>query len=372
MQLSGVALIDGFDSSIGPYKPGQLGAGMGYNGSLSTSSSFDIWGTMWGSASTGFNTNAASTVRFDLRSGGNVKTAQFSVENDARVNGNVEGTPFTVAKKLYVPAGATLSGVTAQQTINGAVSVPPPCACEAKDILPIAGIVDAKATANDNAKINLDPNVLDKPSTQTRFDLPCGQYYLSKIDTSNAVTIVTQGRTALYIGGDIKNGAALTITPAPGSELDVIVKGTLLVTTAIKIGSANYPAATRVYVGGGGDLNFAANATVGANIYAPNANFQWGSATAIFGSVFAGNFKSNSALNIHYDRAVVNTFQTCPQAPPSGGGGSSGNPPPSGCGSCRDCNNQACVNGKCDSCADSSQCCSPLVCVGGSCVSPIR
>jgi hypothetical protein len=43
-----------------------------------------------------------------------------------------------------------------------------------------------------------------------------------------------------------------------------------------------------------------------------------------------------------------------------------------GCSTCLDCNNQACVNGACGSCTNSSQCCAPLVCVGGSCVSQVN
>lgn len=366
IQLSGVALIDGFDSSKGTYTPGQLGAGMGYNGSLQTSSSFDIYGTMWGSAASGFQTNAPSNVHLDLRSGGNVKTASFTLDADAYVKGNVEGTPFTVGKRLFV--SGTTSGVTASQVITGPVDVPPPCACEAKDILPISAIVAARATNNDNATIGLDAGVLDKPATHTRLDLPCGAYYLSTIDNGNGVTIVAHGKTALYIGGDIKNSAPLTILPDPTAELDIVVGGTISSGAALKLGSANYPALTRVYVGGNAELLFTSSAAVGANIYAPNATVNWGATTHIYGSVFAGSFKSNSALNIHYDRAVVGTASTCP--PPGGGGGGGGGG--AGCGSCRDCNNQACINGKCSSCTDSSQCCAPLVCINGTCASPVN
>ena len=37
------------------------------------------------------------------------------------------------------------------------------------------------------------------------------------------------------------------------------------------------------------------------------------------------------------------------------------------CNSCRDCNNQACVNGVCGSCTTHGQCCAPLICVNGTC-----
>lgn len=38
-----------------------------------------------------------------------------------------------------------------------------------------------------------------------------------------------------------------------------------------------------------------------------------------------------------------------------------------GCSDCRDCNNQACVGGTCGACTDSSECCAPLLCLGGTC-----
>ncbi|MGH7272633.1 MAG: hypothetical protein ACREJ3_19560, partial [Polyangiaceae bacterium] len=75
---------------------------------------------------------------------------------------------------------------------------------------------------------------------------------------------------------------------------------------------------------------------------------------------------------IHYDLAVLQQGNSCP---PSGGGTADAGPGSSGsgdagpmCGSCRDCLNQACSNGKCSSCISSADCCSPLVCgVDGVC-----
>jgi len=37
------------------------------------------------------------------------------------------------------------------------------------------------------------------------------------------------------------------------------------------------------------------------------------------------------------------------------------------CADCRDCNNQACIGNRCSACTDSAQCCSPYLCLGGSC-----
>jgi hypothetical protein len=57
--------------------------------------------------------------------------------------------------------------------------------------------------------------------------------------------------------------------------------------------------------------------------------------------------------------------------PDAGGGIDSAAPVDTGtpgCQTCLDCNGQACINGACGSCTNSSQCCAPLVCQGGTCV----
>jgi hypothetical protein len=51
-------------------------------------------------------------------------------------------------------------------------------------------------------------------------------------------------------------------------------------------------------------------------------------------------------------------------APPDGG--------TTGCNTCIDCNGQACLNGACGACTDSTQCCAPLVCVEGQCVTVVQ
>lgn len=46
--------------------------------------------------------------------------------------------------------------------------------------------------------------------------------------------------------------------------------------------------------------------------------------------------------------------------------------PPKGCNTCLDCGGQACKGGNCGDCTSSSDCCAPLVCMGGSCVKPVN
>ncbi len=176
----------------------------------------------------------------------------------------------------------------------------------------------------------------------------------------------------------ITPSAALTITLDPTAQLDLFVGGTISSSDTLSIGNINYPALSRTYVGGSGALSFSGGATLGSNLYAPNATVDWSAGTDIYGSVFCHDFNGSSRVAIHYDEGVLKQGGTCP--PPGGSssssGGSSGGAtssssgsgtPPS-CGTCRDCGNQACVNGACGQCTSGSQCCAPLLCANGMCV----
>jgi hypothetical protein len=121
-------------------------------------------------------------------------------------------------------------------------------------------------------------------------------------------------------------------------------------------------------------VNLQSNSDLNGLFYSANGAFWTSSDLTMYGAVFAGDYHSTSNTHIHYDGAATTLADECPKPPPPGSdGGSSGSSggPPGGCGSCRDCNNQACIGGACGACTDSSQCCSPLRCVGGSCISPV-
>src|SRR5262249_21164592 len=138
--LDSDTLIDGFDSSKGPYEPGQAGGGMGANGWINGQSRADIWGRAWAAGKAGIDFESSATVHQDLFSGGSF-TGEATVGGDAYIVGSTEDGDLKVAGKTYHPA-----------------SVKPPCACD--NPLPIADIVKAHATNNDDASIGLDEAVL--------------------------------------------------------------------------------------------------------------------------------------------------------------------------------------------------------------------
>jgi len=235
----------------------------------------------------------------------------------------------------------------------------------------VASWVTTAKTVNDNALIGLDPALLNKGTNPSRVDLPCGRYYLDAINATGELAIVAHGKTALFVGGNIQSSALLDITLDPTAELDIVVGGTIVTGAKLKIGSPNYPALCRTYVAGSAQLTITSDTVLATNLYAANAPVVWTSNTDAFGAVFAGDFKSTSDTAIHYDRQVVKMGERCPPPPPvTGDGGKSDGGIPT-CGICKDCGNQACINGACGQCGSSADCCAPLVCKNGKCEQPI-
>jgi hypothetical protein len=366
VQTSQVFQTDAYDSTKGPYMPGGVGGGVGLNGDWKSSSTTDVGGTLWSSAATGLTASSPMTVRQELHAGADVSVHMCTVSDDAFIVGNATGNPMTIGKTLYQTPGATHTGVTAAAVVPKTVTVPPPCSCSPSAILPVAAIVASKKTMNDNALIGLDAGLLTGANPPQRLDLPCGEYYLTGIQTSIAVTIVAHGHTAIYIDGDLIASSPITITLDPAAELDVFISGTIKASQKFWIGSPNYPALSRTYVGGSAALVISSNVTLATNLYDPTALITWSAPVEVYGAVVAGDFVASQVVKIHYDRQVVQAGQDCPSAgSPDGGTAVT-------CTTCKDCNNQACVNGTCGPCTDSSQCCAPLQCFNGTCTLPIQ
>ena len=299
-------------------------------------------------------------INQELRATGPLSTgAPLTVDRDAFVGGNVSSTStIGIGGALHVPPPSTVgAGVTYGGLAREAVNVPVPCDCMQRvQIKPI--VAAHRPPTNDDGTVGLSPMALANLSTPLRVDLPCGQYYLSRIATTFPLAIVAHGRTALYVDGDVVASAFLALTAASGAELDVFIAGAFMPSGSLVIGSANYPALTRVYVGAKPVL-VPATASIAGSIYSTGP-LTWGPAE-MYGALFAGDFvASQTAAAIHYDRALANAADACPAR--------AGSP----CATCADCSNQACVNGSCGACASTADCCAPLICSAGQCLPSVR
>ena len=412
--LSSDSFFDAYDSKKGPYKPGGLGGSVGANGAIRMTSQFQATGDIRVAGAFGLSVGGKTSTEERLYVAGNVNVANpLDVAQDAWVGGTFSGGAKTsIGGTLRTPSCAAVPGsVTRAACTDTAVSVPEPCACKPGDLVPVGSIVTflSNPANNDNALIGLSASTFDAPGAPARLDLPCGYYYLNRISTTGALTIAVHGPTALAIGGSIQVNSAITFTLDPGATLDVYVGGTVLATSMLRVGTSAYPSGSRFYVGGvckangsacalgadccsstctggtcsGGELSppfsvrLTSNSDLNGLFYSANAGFSTSSDLEMYGAVFAGYYHSSSNTKIHYDGAATTLADECPPGGGGGGGGGGdggggGGGGGSGCGSCRDCNNQACIGGKCGSCTDDSQCCSPLRCFGGVCLPPLN
>lgn len=377
--------IDAYDSNLGPYTPGGPGGGAGTNGAVNSNELVSVTGTLWASGTGGIRVNDDAVVGQRLYSGGRLNiNGDISVGSDAYVVGNIGVGALEVGGTLHVRPESTLNGtITAQNQVEADVEVGRACtACEPDERIPVGDIVAARrGAANDNALIGLDPDLLSNSAGNLRLELPCGHYYLSEISTNGPTTIVARGNTALYIDGNISANNELTITLAPNAQFDVFVAGNVTINNPFRLGSPNYPALMRLYVGG--DSGFRSNneIQVGGYIYAVPGGFESNNEIEIYGGLYAQDFDSNNEVGIHYDRGVTRVGRSCPDddpgdptgGDPDAGPGPDGGAPDTGApdGGTTDAGNGGDPDPVCRStdsaCTADSDCCSPLLCNNGVC-----
>jgi RHS repeat-associated protein len=371
LAASGQLTTDGYDSTKGSPNGG-LGGNIGVDTSASWSNQTSIGGAFLSPG--GVQTSASSVVRGDLRLGGTLTTS----------------APFTVDGNAYVvktlPSQVKVLGSTSH-----VASVPAPCDCT--NVLSIASIVAAhRSPNNDDSAIGLSPNAA-VGSTATRIDLSCGNYYLSQINISQALSIAVHGHTALYVDGNVNASNALTLQIDPTATLDFFVAGTFSASGAVTLGSSSAPAHCRAYVAGA-SLSISASANVDCNVYAPNASVNLSGTTATYGAVFAHAISTSGNVVVHYDTSIQNaggeccTATSCDDGNPCtsdacNGDGTCGHTPvangtscPAGSNKCEQsytCQAGACVGSNPVTCTAQDQCHGAGTCnaVTGACSNPV-
>lgn len=356
---------DSFDSDTGGERSSS-GGPVGVNQVFNHTGALAIGGslTVAGSAELELTGN-------DVRIGGDLRTAgplgftgSTVVARDAWIGGDIDGAgSLAIARDLHVPEGAaTARGVNvAGQIVREPVSVSTPCDCAPENILDIAAIVEAARSNNHNADVDLDPDLYSSLIGDNEIELPCGRFFLGGIGGTGNLRIRVQGRTALFIAGDVETTGELMVELGPEGELDVFIAGNLDATGAVSFGSPDRPAASRVYVSGTDGINLTTSSGVFVgNIYAPRAPVESTGSTQVFGAVFARRLDATGELTVHYDRAIINAGEDCDT------------PPPTTCDGCGECmGGIACSEaGMClPECTTDGDCCEPFTCIPetGSC-----
>jgi hypothetical protein len=204
----------------------------------------------------------------------------------------------------------------------------------------------------------IEPSALNNVTTTAILDLKCGRYRFESIGGTGTIQLTIQGRTAIFVDGNVNASDTFQLAIGPGSdaEVDWFIRGNLSVGAA-KLGDPNRPSATRIYVAGSDDIVLSPSAHISANIYAPNANVNL-AAPSLLGSVYGKNVNV-AAGAVHYDRSILNTGNKCEQ--------------PSTCHdkcrhfcnggmACKDETDASMTSGVCKPCAEDGDCCTPLVC----------
>ncbi|MBA2663553.1 MAG: hypothetical protein H0U74_14790 [Bradymonadaceae bacterium] len=367
--------VDAYDSTIGPYTPGGPGGGAGTNGAINANEAVSVTGTLWAAANAGVRVNDDAAIGQRLYSGGVVNLKRAAVGDNAYVVGNINVDRLSVERTLHVSPNTTLNGnVSYQNLVTAALQVGRACtACTAEERIDVAGIVAAhRGQNNDNALIGLDPGALSGSAGNVRLELPCGQYYLNAINVSGPTTIVAKGNTVLYIDGNVSANNELTITLAPNAHFDVFVAGNVTLNNPFRLGSPNYPALMRLYLGGANGFTTNNEIQIGGYIYAVPGGITTNNEIEVYGGLYSQNFNSNNEISIHYDRGVATVGRHCPDDEPidpidpndpDAGSDIDGSDPDAGTNPNPDpvCRSTNAV------CSSDGDCCSPLLCHEGVC-----
>ncbi len=345
---------DAFDSRTGPYAPpGLTGGSLGTNADLNATNPWSIGGSMW--ASGDWSSGNRLDVANDLQLAGRLAGDVVEVGRNAFVGQSVQVGELRVDGTLTVPAGEEIRAdrmMSVGETLRAPVAIPPPCDCDS--LVDIAGFVRTYATDNDNASIDLNADALTNVTTSTPFEFPCGRYYVSRITSDVPVVIRATGRVALFVDGDISVND-LQLELVDDAQVDVFVSGNVNASGGFGFGDVTTPARVRMYVGGTGTINLAADSVFAGNLYAPRAELVTAGDSEIFGAVFVERLSASGPLSVHYDTGVLGSGDLC-------------DPPPV-CDSCGDCPSiQACIEGACGACETDADCCAPLLCRDGECL----
>jgi len=175
------------------------------------------------------------------------------------------------------------------------------------------------------------------------------------------IIINVTGRVALFVDDSIATTGNLEFRLAPAGEIDIFIRENLVLTGRATFGEKSRPAASRIYVGGAGDVLLIGDGQFVGNVYAPRSLVTAIGYANVWGSVFARDFVSPGYADFTYDRAIQDAGDTCDVPLP----------PPGTCTTCGTCTGgTACVGGTCGPCRSDADCCSQLICSNGQCTQP--
>ncbi len=293
--------VDGFDSRVAPWVAGGPGGNLVSAGAISLEQAH-----LTGDLTAGGPLEAGPTliVDGDLAVAGRVgrPTSSLTVGGDARIGGDLVVGDLTVTGTLTTAPGTTQTGaVVAGSRATAPVTVAPPAACAA-DAVDLRAIVADLAADNHDDAVGLDPRATFDLSSATTLTLPCGRFFLQRIQGSASLVLRVTGKAVLAVADGITLGAELVIDLAPGAELDLFVTGPVNLPAAVRLGDPARPRALRIFVDAIGGLRLGPDA-IAAGVYAPRADLTIGGGD-LYGGLVVAALLPGAALAIHADQAL--------------------------------------------------------------------
>jgi hypothetical protein len=312
-----------------------LGGSVGVNRSYITGGLADVGGSFSVAGSRDVLFGGLLHVGADLRFNPSFDVAGLvGIGGEAHLNGALRALGLiAIGGDLYRSEDSNFLGLAlvnvAGNTYTQPVDVTEPCGCGTDELLDVAGRVADAATHNDNAAIGLDEHALDLVvGIGTALTLPSGRYFLHQVGGLGAVGLRISGKVELYVDDDFVAGPLFGVALDAEAELDLFVRDNFALVGAALLGDPARPSATRIYVGGTGDIAVAGLNAFAGNLYAPTANVLVGGIGKVYGSLFAKNVIAAGILDVGYDESVRDGVEcTPPESPPAGEPPTAENPP---------------------------------------------
>ena len=290
---------------------------VGTDGALRASGPVYVDGSLVAAGLGGVQLVHGGDVHGSLKSAGDVSAlTPAAVGRDFFSAGDVLGR-IRVSGTLHLPDAATVGpDVMAPTVVREAVTVDLPCDCIGKQsLLDLGAEVTSRKAKNDNDTLLFATNLLDNVNDVETLDWSCGQYYLTKIETSalGALTLRIHGHVGIFVEGDVRLGGNLAVALDPGSDLDLVVAGSFY-TQGRLFGSPDAPARTRLWVAST-TVSLPDQIQFAALVYAPAAVLSAGAGVTLSGTMFVDTLAAAGDVRIVYDEAAALGGEACDVPP---------------------------------------------------------
>jgi hypothetical protein len=221
-------------------------------------------------------------------------SAEVQIEGDLRY-GRLQYEPGT-------PEAITHSTVQASMT----------CTLPSTLSLDVAQTVKARASDNDNDNDQASEDIarLARWSGEQSITLPCGRYYLSKIDGDGSMTVNAMGNVVLFVDGGVSAKQGLQFRAAAGARVSLVVNGSVHVIGGLQLGELS-EARHLLLAGGQIHLEQGKN-TIGGVLYSQTEDVLLVNGTLdVNGALFAHRAQLEGATSVVHAPAEALAADSC-------------------------------------------------------------